>query len=290
MPEPVTRPSGAAIVLVLLSSASVQVGATVAKQTFPVVGPLGMLWLRLVGASLVLLLATAATRAHRRRHPSATPAQAHQWMPLLAYAVCLVGMNAAVYQALARLPVGIAVTLEFLGPLTVGVLGSRHARDLLWPVLALAGVALLGITPTPLDPLGVAFALVAAACWGGYILTAAKVGESWSAIDALLLSCLIGAAVVTAPALHNSGASLWAVPVLLVGLGVGLLSTAIPYSLEIVALKKLPTRVFGILMSLEPAVAALAALILLGERLSGTDLVAMACVISASIGATRSSA
>lgn len=289
MPEPVTRPSGAAIVLVLLSSMSVQVGAAVAKHTFPVVGPLGMLWLRMVGASLVLLMATAAIRAHRRRRPAEAPAGPRRWLPLLAYAGCLVGMNAAVYQAFARLPVGITVTLEFLGPLTVGVLGSRHLRDLAWPALAMVGVALLGVTPTPLDPVGVLFALAAAACWGGYILTAARVGESWSAIDALLLSCLLGAAVVTAPALHGGGSALWHLPVLLVGLGVGLLSTAIPYSFEIVALKRLPTGLFGILMSLEPAVAALAALVLLGERLSTTDLVAMACVIIASIGATRSS-
>jgi len=135
----------------------------------------------------------------------------------------------------------------------------------------------------------VVFALAAAACWGGYILTAARVGESWRAMDALLVSCALGAAVFAGPVLADAPDRLFTAPVLLTGLAVGTLSTALPYTLEIQALKKLPTRLFGILMSVEPAAAALAALVLLGERLSATDLVAMACVIAASVGATRTS-
>lgn len=289
-----TRPTTGAIWMVLASIASVQVGAAVAKNLFGVVPPVTMAWLRLAAAAVALLLLSAfarvRTRRDARRHQelSAAPLSARSWPAGLAYAACLVGMNVSIYEAFARLPLGLAVTLEFLGPLGLAVLGSRRALDVMWALLALAGVALLGFTPTGLDPLGVFFAILAGALWAGYIVTAARAGRTWPGMDALTLACTIGAVVLAVPALHQGGAEIWRADVLLAGAGVGLLSSVIPYSLEMAALKSIPPRVFGILMSIEPAAAALAALVLLGERLSPTDLVAMGCVIVASIGATRS--
>ncbi|MEL4504808.1 EamA family transporter [Luteococcus sp. H138] len=294
MTSPTTRPTSGAIWMVLAAIASVQVGAAVAKNLFGVVPPVTMAWLRIAAAAVALLLLTALgrgrTRREARRHPDqqAKPLSARSWPAGLAYATCLVGMNVSIYEAFARLPLGLAVTLEFLGPLGLSVVGSRRALDVMWALLALAGVALLGFTPTGMDPWGVFFALLAGACWAGYIVTAARAGKTWPGMDALTLACTIGAVVLAVPAIHQGGAQIVRPDVLLAGAGVGLLSSVVPYSLEMVALKSIPPRVFGILMSIEPAAAALAALILLGERLSPTDLLAMACVIVASIGATRS--
>lgn len=270
--------------LVLAAIASVQFGAAIAKTVFGQVTPTSMTWLRLASASAALLVIWSIRRA--RRTPAArTP---RSWPDGIAYALCLVGMNWCIYEAFYRLPLGIAVTLEFLGPLTVSVVGSRRARDVVWALLALAGVALLGVTPTSLDPVGVAFALAAGACWGGYIVTTARAGRSWPGLDALTFACTFGAVVLAVPGILQGGATLWRLDVLLAGAGVGLLSSVIPYSLEMRALKSIPPRVFGILMSAEPAVAALMAFLVLREALSATDLLAMGCVIAATIGATRS--
>lgn len=275
-----------ALWLVVGSIFSVQVGSAVAKTLFDAVTPLDVVWLRLVSAALALFVARRFMAV--KKSTPRSPREPRIWRHLLAYAACLVGMNLSIYTAFSRLPLGIGVTIEFLGPLAVAVLGARRARDLLWPALALAGVALLGFRPQPLDPIGVALAAVAAACWAGYILTATHVGRSWQAMDALMTSCTIGAVALAVPALAHSGHTLLHPHVLLAGAVVGLMSTAIPYSLEMAALTQLPQRVFGTLMSLEPAAAALAALVLLHEGLTTTDLVAMACVVAASLGATRS--
>lgn len=275
--------------LVLAAIASVQFGAAIAKTVFGQVTPTSMTWLRLASASAALLVIWSIRRA--RRTPAArTPTNRtpRSWPDGIAYALCLVGMNWCIYEAFYRLPLGIAVTLEFLGPLTVSVVGSRRARDVVWALLALAGVALLGVTPTSLDPVGVAFALAAGACWGGYIVTTARAGRSWPGLDALTFACTFGAVVLAVPGILQGGATLWRLDVLLAGAGVGLLSSVIPYSLEMRALKSIPPRVFGILMSAEPAVAALMAFLVLREALSATDLLAMGCVIAATIGATRS--
>ncbi|ROR54861.1 inner membrane transporter RhtA [Luteococcus japonicus] len=290
--------------LVLAAIASVQFGAAIAKTVFGQVTPTSMTWLRLASASAALLVIWSIRRARRTpaaRTPAArTPAAStptastptnrtpRSWPDGIAYALCLVGMNWCIYEAFYRLPLGIAVTLEFLGPLTVSVVGSRRARDVVWALLALAGVALLGVTPTSLDPVGVAFALAAGACWGGYIVTTARAGRSWPGLDALTFACTFGAVVLAVPGILQGGATLWRLDVLLAGAGVGLLSSVIPYSLEMRALKSIPPRVFGILMSAEPAVAALMAFLVLREALSATDLLAMGCVIAATIGATRS--
>lgn len=265
--------------LVLGAILSVQVGAAIAKGLFDQVSPTGMVWLRLV-ASTILFLAVARPRLRGR-----TPGD---WAGVAGYGFSLGLMNWAIYQSFARIPLGLAVTIEFLGPLAVAVFGSRRLRDLVWALLAGLGVALLGFGPTELDPVGIAYALLAAAGWAGYILTGRVVGRRWEGVSGLAVGSTLAMLALTAPALLETGAErLWQPHVLMIGAAVGLLSSVIPYSLELTALRRMPARVFGILMSLEPAAAAVAALILLGEVLSAREWVAMACVVIASIGATR---
>jgi inner membrane transporter RhtA len=269
-----------AVWLVVGGIVSVQFGAAIAKQLFGVVPPTAMVWLRLV-TSAVIFLAVVRPRlgGHSRR----------DWAVALAFGVSLMTMNWAIYQSFARIPLGLAVTIEFLGPLTVAVLGSRRLRDLLWVALAGAGVALLGLSRTGLGLAGVMFALLAAAGWACYILLSARTGRRWPGVSGLAVASLVGAVALAPPAILEEGSSLLDARVLLLGVAVGLLSSVIPYSLELTALRRIPPRVFGILMSLEPAVAALAAMILLAEFLSPVQWVAMACVVVASVGSTRQS-
>ncbi len=269
-----------AVWLVLGGIVSVQFGAAIAKTLFPLVPPTAMVWLRLATSAVVLLvLARPRVRGRSRR----------DWLVVLAFGISLLTMNWAIYQSFARIPLGIAVTIEFLGPLVVAVIGSRHPRDLLWVVLAGIGVALLGLAPASLNWAGVGFALLAGLAWAGYILLSAQTGRQWPGISGLAIASLVGAVVLAPPAVLVAGATLLEPRVLLLGLAVGLLSSVIPYSLELTALRRIPPRLFGILMSLEPAVAALAAILLLNEFLTPVQWVAMACVVAASVGATRTS-
>jgi inner membrane transporter RhtA len=267
-----------AVWLVLGGIVSVQFGAAIAKNLFPLVPPTAMVWLRLVTSALVLLiLARPRVRGRSRR----------DWLVVLAFGVSLLAMNWAIYQSFARIPLGIAVTIEFLGPLVVAVIGSRHRGDLVWVVLAGIGVALLGLAPASLNWAGVGFALLAGLAWAGYILLSAQTGRHWPGISGLALASLVGAMVLAPPAILEAGSTLLEPQVLLLGLAVGLLSSVIPYSLELIALRRITPRVFGILMSLEPAVAALAAILLLREFLTPGQWVAMGCVVAASVGAAR---
>lgn len=266
--------------LVLGSILSVQFGAAIAKGLFGQVSPDAMVWLRLVTSTLVFLVLIRPRVRGRTRA---------DWIAVAGYGSSLALMNWAIYQSMARIPLGLAVTLEFLGPLTVAVLGSRSRKDFVWAALAGIGVLLLGFGPSELDPVGVVFALLAGAGWAGYILTSHAVGQRWDGLSGLAVSSLIATLLVTGPALTGDTIGLWDPRVLVIGAAVGLLSSVVPYSLELVALRRIPPRIFGILMSLEPAAAALAALILLGELLSPIELVAMVCVVIASIGATRTS-
>lgn len=268
-----------AVWLVVGGIVSVQFGAAIAKQLFGVVPPTAMVWLRLITAAVIFL---AVVRPRLRGHDRA------DWGVALAFGVSLMVMNWAIYQSFARIPLGLAVTIEFLGPLAVAVLGSRRPRDLLWVALAGAGVALLGFSRVRLDVAGVLFALLAALGWACYILLSARTGRRWPGVSGLAVASLVGAVVLAPPAVLEAGSSLLEPRVLLLGVAVGLLSSVIPYSLELTALRRIPPRVFGILMSLEPAVAALAAMILLAEFLSPLQWVAMACVVVASVGSTRS--
>lgn len=274
--------------LVLTGIASVQIGAALAKNLFGVVDPTAMVWLRLTTAAVVL---TVVVRP-RLRGRSGT-----DWLVMLGYAITLAGMNWAIYHSFARIPLGVAVTIEFLGPLTIAVLGSRRLLDLLWVGLAGAGVVLLGLGPllsrlvgvaaVPLDPVGIALAVLAACCWAGYIMLGGRLGHRWSGVSGLAMASVVGAVLMTAPALLPADRA-WLDPyVIMIGVAVGLLSSVVPYSLELVALRRLRPSTFGILMSLEPAAAAIAGAVILREWLSPVQLVAMMLVVAASVGAAR---
>ena len=265
--------------LVLVGILSVQLGAAIAKGLFGEISPTAMVWLRLVTSALVLAAIARPRLASRSRR---------DWLVVVGFGVSLATMNWAIYQSFARIPLGIAVTIEFVGPLTLAVLGSRRARDVVWVLLAGAGVDLLGLQPTGLDAAGVAYALLAGAAWAAYILLSASTGRRWAGFDGLAVASVVAATGMTLPALLTAGGSLWDARILLIGALVGLLSSVIPYSCELVALRSLRPAVFGILMSLEPAAAALAAIVVLQEHLSPVQWLAIACVVVASIGATRS--
>ena len=183
-----------------------------------------------------------------------------------------------------------AVTIEFIGPLALAAVGSRRPRDLVWVGLAALGIVLFGAGPTKVDPLGFALALIAGGCWAVYIVSTAATGRRWAGVEGLAVASTVATLVIAPFAVAAAGASLLEPRLLVLGALVGLLSSVIPYSLEMIALRTLPTRVFGILMSLEPAVAALVAALLLQEWLTPLQLVAIACVTAASVGAARTTA
>ncbi len=257
---------------------SVQLGAAIAKGLFPLVPPTAMVWLRLLSSALIFLVAVRPDPRGRSRR---------DWLVVIGFGVALTTMNWSIYQAFARIPLGVAVTLEFLGPLTLAVVSSRRLNDVVWVLLAGAGVALLGFTPNGLTLAGVLLALLAAAAWAAYILLSAETGRRWSGISGLALASLIGSLGLATPAVLDAGARLLDPKVLLLGLAVGVLSSVIPYSLELTALRRIRPGTFAILMSLEPAAAALAALVVLGELLRPTQWLAVLCVVAASIGASR---
>jgi inner membrane transporter RhtA len=262
---------------VLAGILSVQIGAALAKQLFGVVGSAGAVAIRLFFAALVLLVIWRPSLRMTRQ----------AWTVVLAYGVVLGIMNLCFYAALSRIPLGIVVTIEFVGPLAVALGGSRRWLDGLWALLAAAGVVLLTEARGDLHLVGVLFALAAAACWAGYILLSAALGRHSSDGRGLALAMTIGAFVAVPVGVADTGTALLSPWVLLVGLGVALLSSVIPYSLELEALRKIPPKVFGVLMSLEPAVAALVGLLVLGESLAPVQWLAVLLVVTASAGATR---
>lgn len=268
-----------AVVFVLIGIGSVQLGAAVAKDLFDRVDPTTMTWLRLLTCALLLLVLVRPRLRGRSRQ---------DWYAVIGLGLSLGLMNWAIYQSFARIPLGLAVTIEFVGPLTIAVVGSRRARDLLWVGLAGAGVLLLGFSPVGITAVGVGFALLAGVGWASYILCSAATGRRWSGLDGLAVASTIAIVPLTPYAVAAGGHDLLDPTVLALGAAVGLLSSVVPYSLEMSALRVLPARTFGILMSLEPAAAALAALLVLGEMLSGAQWLALVCVVAASIGATAS--
>jgi inner membrane transporter RhtA len=276
--RPVLPPLPAVLVAIL----SVQGGAALAKGLFPVLGPSGTVVLR-IGISAVILLAAFRPRLHRLNGA--------QWRVVLPYGVVLGVMNLVFYHSLSRIPLGLAVTVEFIGPLSVAVFGSRRVIDAVWVVLAGAGIAL--ITPwtagSGVDPLGVALALAAGVCWALYIVIGKRLSHLLSGGAAVSIGMLVAAVAVVPFAAAAGGFAHLTARWVAVGVGVALLSSAIPYTLEMIALKALPARTFGILMSLEPAVAALIGLAFLHEVLSPTQWLAVALVIAASAGSTLTS-
>jgi inner membrane transporter RhtA len=265
--------------LVVVGILSVQVGAGIAKNLFDDADPTTLVWLRL--ATSAVILAAIARPTLRGRTPD-------DWRVAVAFGVTLGTMNWAIYQSFARIPLGIAVTIEFLGPLALAVFGSRRPRDLLWAFLAAIGVALLGLEPGELTWAGVGFALLAAASWAAYILLSASTGRRWPGLEGLTVASVVATLMLTPFLVAFSGRGLGEPNVLVVGALVGLLSSVIPYSCEITALRTIRPSVFSILMSLEPAAAALAGIVVVHEFLTGSQWLAMACVVVASVGATRS--
>ncbi len=264
--------------LVLVGILSVQAGAGVAKHLFAVLPPSAVVWLRLLTSAVVLLvLARPAIRGHSRA----------DWAVVVGFGLALATMNFAIYESFARIPLGIAVTIEFLGPLTVAIVGSRRLIDLVWVALAAAGVLLLGRGESELDVVGIGFALLAATAWAGYILLSAATGRRFSGTSGLAIASVVGVLFLGPGAVAQGGGALLDPRLLVIGLLVGILSSVVPYSLEMRALRRMPPRVFGILMSLQPAAAALIGVVLLAEFLSVLQWLAVACVILASVGATR---
>lgn len=264
-------------VLVLLGVISLQVGAAFAKQLFALAGASGVVTLRLLFAALVLLVIWRPSLRLDRT----------TLLVVAGYGAVLAAMNICLYQAIDRIPLGVAVTIEFLGPLSVAVFGSRRKLDVMWAVLAGLGVLLLSRVEGGLDPVGVGFALAAAVLWASYILLGAKLGQHTSGGNGLALGMAFAALVALPFGISGGGAELLSPAVLVAGLVVALMSSVVPYSLELEALRRMPPRVFGVLMSLEPAVAALAGLLVLHEALSVVQWLAISCVVLASIGATR---
>jgi inner membrane transporter RhtA len=266
----------------VLSMISLCVGTSYAKTLFGVAGPAGMTALR-IGLSALLLIVV--------QRPWRWRIDAGQARAVIGYGIVLACMNLSFYAALATLPLGVAIAIEFLGPLGVAVAYSRSRFDLMWVVLAAGGIVALvlpGASGHPIDPVGVGFALLAAIFWALYIIVGKRATARVPERQIVCLG-LCAASLIAVPAgIAQAGAALLEPHVLLVGFVVAIFCSALPYSLEMYAIKRLPNQVFGIVVSLEPAIGAAAAFAILGERLGGLQWVGMACVVAATIGSTLS--
>ncbi|ELQ6124282.1 threonine/homoserine exporter RhtA [Cronobacter dublinensis] len=267
------------VVVLIIAMTSIQSGASLAKSLFPLVGAPGVTALRLALGTLILAVVFKPWRLRFTRS---------QRMPLLVYGLALGAMNYLFYLSIRTVPLGIAVALEFTGPLAVALFGSRRPVDFLWVILAVLGLWFLlplGQDVTHVDPFGAACALGAGACWAVYIIAGQKAGAEHGPATVALGSFI--AAIVFVPiGAIAAGDALWHWSVLPLGLGIAVLSTALPYSLEMTALTRLPTRTFGTLMSMEPALAAFSGMLFLGETLSLVQWLALLSIIIASIGST----
>lgn len=276
-------PRVSAVLAVLVAIISVQAGASFSKSLFPMIGAEGTTALRQLFATVALV----AIFRPWQQWPEARHGPA-----ILAYGLSLGVMNLAFYLAIVKIPLGIAVAIEFGGPLTVAALASRRALDFLW--IGCAGLGLVLLLPhfnrnAALDLVGCGWALLAGICWGLYILLSRHLAGHLPAGKTVALGMLVSIGLTLPIGLMHSGGLLWSWPVILAGIGVAILSSAIPYALEMRALRELPTRTFGLMMSLEPAVGALMGWVWLGERLVGTQWVAVGLVMLASLGSSLTS-
>nr|WP_256925254.1 EamA family transporter [Streptomyces sp. Amel2xC10] len=266
--------------LVLAGGISVQFGGALAVTLMPRAGALGVVALRLLVAAVVLLVVCRPrVRGHSRT----------DWGTVIVFGITMAAMNGLFYQSVDRIPLGTAVTLEVLGPLALSVAVSRRAVNLIWAGLALAGVFLLGGGGGfgNLDPLGVAFALSAGGMWAAYIVFSARTGRRFPQADGLALAMAIGALLFLPLGIAESGTKLLDPVTLGLGAAVAVLSSVLPYTLELLALRRLPASTFAIMMSLEPAIAATAGFFILNQALTATEAAAIALVIAASMGAVR---
>jgi len=279
----VTRPAALgrvpAPLLAVAAIVSVQFGAALARTHFDALGPQGAAALRLgFGALVLLLVFRPRVRGWSRR----------TWLGVVLLGCALAGMNLLIYLAIDVLPLGVAVTLEFLGPLVVALVQTRRFVDAAWALLALAGVVVLGLDSSGATPLvGILLALGAGAFWAGYIVANASLGRGDDSLGGLAVAMTVAAVIVVPLGAGDAASAVAADPrLLVVFLVVAVLTSALPYSLEMVALRRLPTRVFGVLSSLGPATAALAGLVVLGQALGVRELVALVLVTAASVGVT----
>ncbi|MFF3654060.1 EamA family transporter [Streptomyces olivochromogenes] len=265
--------------LVLAGGVSVQFGGALAVTLIPRAGALGVVTLRLLVAAIVLM---AVCRPKVRGHSRA------DWRTVVIFGLTMAAMNGLFYQSVARIPLGPAVTLEVLGPLVLSVLTSRRVLNILWAGLALGGVFLLGGGGfSSLDPVGVGFALSAGAMWAAYIVFSARTGRRFPQADGLALAMVVAAVAFLPLGIAESGTRLINPTTVALGGAVAVMSSVLPYTLELLALRRLPAATFAILMSLEPAVAATAGFLVLDQALSATEALAIALVIAASMGAVR---
>ncbi len=263
--------------LLLGAIISVQIGAATATGLFHSIGAAGTVFLRMAAGAIVLAMVWRPTIRGRSRSDVAL---------VMVFGLTLAGMNLTFFEAIARIPLGVAVTLEFAGPMSVALLSSRHALDIIWALLAAAGiVSLAPIGGTPLNPTGVAFGLCAGALWAAYILLNVRVGQAFAGGRGLSLAMLV-ATVALLPGGMAAGHTLLNIHRLVLGGIVGLLSSVVPFSLEMEALRRVPPRVYSLVISLEPVVAALIGFAFLSQGLSLKSLLAIALVSSASIGST----
>jgi inner membrane transporter RhtA len=270
------------VALAVASMTTIQLGAALSDPMLDEIGAAATVALRLALAALILWpFARPRLRGRSRADLGAA----------VALGACSGLLTLAFFEAIARIPLGVAVTIEFLGPLGVALAGSRRARDVAWVIAAGAGVALLTLgdgAGEPLDAAGVAFALVAAVCWAGYILLTKRVGARWPGLEGLSVSLVVAALVTLPVGVAAAGTELLAPDILLAGVGLALLIPLLPYVFELVSLRRLPTALFGVIMSLEPAIAALLGFLVLDQALAATGIVAIALVSVASAGATLS--
>jgi inner membrane transporter RhtA len=258
---------------------SIQSGASLAKSLFPLVGAPGVTALRIALGTLILVVIFKPWRLRFKKE---------QRLPLLFYGLSLGGMNYLFYLSIQTVPLGIAVALEFTGPLAVALFSSRRPVDFVWVVLAVLGLWFLlplGQNISHVDLTGAALALGAGACWAVYILTGQRAGEEHGPAT-VALGSLIAAIIFVPIGMAQATESIWQWSILPIGLAVAVLSTALPYSLEMIALTRLPTRIFGTLMSMEPALAAMSGMVFLGESLTLTQTLALCSIIAASMGST----
>jgi inner membrane transporter RhtA len=263
--------------LVLAAIVSVQFGGALAAMLIPLVGVFGSVTLRLTIAAAVLLV---IARPRLRGRTTA------DWLVVGAFGTVLALMNLFFYGALARIPIGVTVTIEFIGPLVLATVLSHRRKDLLAVAGAAVGVILIsGVTSTPwaqIDLAGLGLALAAGAAWAAYIALSARTGARFAELDGLAIAMTIAAVLVAPAGVATAGSALWTPDALWGGAAIAVLSSVLPYSLELIALRRLAANVFGILLSLEPAVAALAGLLVLGQQLDAGQLLGMACVVAAS--------
>ncbi len=267
------------VVVILIAMMSIQSGASLAKSLFPLVGAPGVTALRIALGTLILVVIFKPWRLRFKKE---------QRLPLLFYGLALGGMNYMFYLSIQTIPLGIAVALEFTGPLAVALFSSRRPVDFIWVILAVLGLWFLlplGQSVSQVDLTGAALALGAGACWAIYILTGQRAGEEHGPAT-VALGSLIAAIIFVPLGMAQATDSIWQWSILPVGLAVAILSTALPYSLEMIALTRLPTRIFGTLMSMEPALAAVSGMIFLGETLTLVQTLALCSIIAASMGST----